>query len=376
MRFLSSLSPFHILRQLSERKESSTFERLKSSQHVADLRLIFSVTLIIMIAASVLAVLFCFEHQVMTNWKAIKTGQDGWILPQLIFAAIGDSGAFIGAVGAVGCGVLAWTYQTGSARLGVVDLFACEIATLCRVAAVVDMVPRYIALFRAGPGSSEPLHTIDGDMPTDGRFTSQESYFPVFESSVKDLQPLEAGVVDNVTAFYTYMKVMRDSLRKLAEIHPPADGSSGADEWRRAICNVIYMQFLGLESARKAIRDLVEFEPTEAEDTFTILLSELVAYGFLREQFTGDLKQRRLEARDESYRREIPQLFRYLLQRTGTQWEKAQDVAGEVMKRYAEVFVDAPLPVAPLPVGAEAAFQLDALSDQESPDLVVSGRQA
>ncbi|MFZ3237668.1 MAG: hypothetical protein WA184_20175 [Stellaceae bacterium] len=363
MRFLSSLSPFQILRQLGERKESSTFERLKSSQHVADLRLIFSVTLIIMIAASVLAVLFCFEHQVMTNWKAVETGHDGWIWAQLVFAAIGDSGAFIGAVGALGCGVLAWTYQTGSARLGVVDLFACEIATLCRVAAVVDMVPRYIALFHAGPGSREPLHAIDGDLPTDGRFTSQESYFPVFDASVKDLQPLEAGVVDNVTAFYTYMKVMRDSLRKLAEIHPSAGGSSGADEWHRAICNVIYMQFLGLESARKAIRDLVEFEPTEAEDVFTILLSELVAYGFLREQFTGDLKQRRLEARDESYRQEIPRLYYKLLQQDGTQWEKAKDVAAEVMKRYAEVFAtDAPSPIAPEPPLAAVAAREDALS--------------
>ena len=52
------------------------------------------------------------------------------------------------------------------------------------------------------------------------------------------------------------------------------------------------MQFLGLESGRKAIRQLVEYEPTQAEDTFTILLSELVAYGFLREQFKGDLRHR------------------------------------------------------------------------------------
>ena len=75
--------------------------------------------------------------------------------------------------------LLAWTYQAGSARLGVVDLFACEIATLCRVAAVIDMVQRYIDLFHTGPEMPLP-HAIDGDMPTNGgRFTSQESYFPV-----------------------------------------------------------------------------------------------------------------------------------------------------------------------------------------------------
>ena len=364
MSFLASLSPFTILRQLRSGQESSTFERLSRSRHVADLRLIFSVAVIIMVAASILALMFCFEHQVMSNWKAIESSHSGWIWPQLVFAAIGDSGPFIGAVGAVGCGVLAWTYQAGSARLGVVDLFACEIATLCRVAAVVDMVPRYIALFETGPAMTKQRHDIDGDMPADGRFTSQESYFPVFDASVKDLQILEADVVDNVTAFYTYFKVMRDSLRKLAEIHPPGSQGLGDDDWHRAICNVVYMQFLGLESARMAIKDLVEFEPTQAEDIFTILLSELVAYGFLREQFKGDLRQRRLEARDEGYRREIPDLFHALNERSGKQWAKAKDVAAEVMKRYAEMFsaTAPPRNSSSVPGLAPAAVREDVLS--------------
>jgi hypothetical protein len=296
MRFLSSLSPAIILQQLREREEAATFERLQFSQHVADLRLIFSVTLIMMVAASVFALLFCFEHQVMTNWQSIQASTSGWIWPKLIFSAIADSGAFIGSVWAVGCGVLAWTYQVGSGRLGVVDLFACEIATLCRVAAVVDMVPRYIDLFGGGPHPVDHHGSVGENDGT--RFTSQESYFPVFDSSVKDLQQLEADVVDNVTAFYTYMKVMRDSLRKLAGIHPPEPASPGHDEWHRAICNVVYMQFLALESGRKAVHELVEFQPTRAENTCTILLSEIVAYGFLREQFQGDLRHRLLEARE------------------------------------------------------------------------------
>ena len=180
-------------------------------------------------------------------------------------------------------------------------------------------------------------------MPDDtSRFTSQESYFPVFDASVKDLQPLEADVVKHVTAFYTYMKVMRDSLRRLAEIKPPADGGQHDDDWHRAICSVMYMQFLGLESARKAIKDLVEFEPTQAEDMITVLLSELLAYGFLREQFRGDLRQRRLEARDESYRSEIPALHRLVMAGKGPQWEAAKDLAMEMMKRFHRVLVDTP----------------------------------
>jgi hypothetical protein len=255
-----------------------------------------------------------------------------------VFAAISNSGAFIGAVGAVGCGVLAWTYQTGSGRLGVVDLFACEIATLCRVAAVVDMVPRYIDLFQAGSPGTEP-ELIGVDPPSEQmQFSSQESYFPVFDSSVKDLQQLEADVVDNVTAFYTYMKVMRDSLRKLAHLQLCPKGSLVQDEWHPAVCNVIYMQFLALESGRKAIGELVEFEPTCAENTFTILLSEIVAYRFLCKNFKGDLRQRLLEAREPYYRDEVAELCRAVADEAGSRWAKAKEVAGEVMQRRAQLF--------------------------------------
>jgi hypothetical protein len=342
MRVMSVLSPVSIVRQLRVGKESSTFVRLGHSRHVADLRLIFSVTVIIMIASTVLALAFCFEHQVVTNWHDVSGRQNGWIWLRLALAAVADSGAFIGAVGAVGCGVLAWTYQSGSARLGVVDLFACEIATLCRVIAVSDMVRRYVDLFEHGPQAGQP-HPMDGELPDDtSRFTSQESYFPVFDSSVKELQVLEADVVKHVTAFYTYMKVMRDSLRRLAGIKPPDADGPCEDDWHRAICNVLYMQFLGLESARKAIKDLVEFEPTQAEDMISILLSELLAYGFLRQQFRGDVRHRRLEARDEVYRREVPALYRLVRLATGPEWEAAKDLAAEMMKRFELVLAETP----------------------------------
>ena len=336
------LSPLAIVRQLRQGKESSTFERLGRSRHVADLRLIFSVTVIMMIVGVIAALAFSFEYEVISDWKALHDSHSAWPWIRHGFAAIVSSGPFIGAIFVLGGGVLAWTYQTGSARLGVVDLFACEIATLCRVAAVVDMVRRYVDLFEDGPQAGLP-HPVDGELPDDTtRFTSQESYFPVFDSSVKELQSLEADVVKHVTAFYTYMKVMRDSLRRLTQIKAPEPGAPLDDDWHRAICNVIYMQFLGLESARKAIKDLVEYEPTQAEDMITILLSELLAYAFLREHFRGDVRQRRLEARDLSYRREIPALHRLVAAGEGPQWEAAKDFAAEMMRRFDRVLVDTP----------------------------------
>jgi hypothetical protein len=338
VRFLVSLSPFQILRQLRQGQESSTFERLGQSRHVADLRLVFSVAVILIILGSAVALAFCFQFELMSNWGEVRANHSGWLWARLAFTAIANSGPFIGAIGAVGCGVLAWTYQTGSARLGVVDLFACEIATLCQVAAVTEMVPRYLRLFHNGPGGAQPKK-CDGDVQANDRFTSQECYFPVFDASVRDLQQLEADIVTNVTAFYTYMKVMRDGLRKLTEMRHPSAGVGGDDdEWHYALCNVIYMQFLGLESGRKAIHDLVEFEPTQAEYICSILLSELVAYGFLRRQFSGDLRHRRLQAREAEYRRAIPILWRTVEAGSGPRWEKAKDLADEVKRLYAELF--------------------------------------
>jgi len=331
MRLLSATSPFPLIRDLHRGDESSTFVRLGKSRHVADLRLIFWVTVILMITASVLALAFDFEREVMANWPKITAPHGVWLWLRIAFDAVGDSGVFIGAVVSLGCGVLAWTYQTGSARLGVVDLFACEIATLCRVGTVVDMVKHFADMFPAAAGA--PASAGRAPAPAIDHFSSQEGYFPVFDATIKDLQSLEAGVVKNVTAFYTYMKAMRDYLRKLDNLPPAPDAA-----WRRTLCNVIYMQFLGFESARLAILDLVEFEPRQAEDLINILLSELPAYRFLLDHFDDDFRRRRLVLRESDYRQDVPCLYRTVMARTGKIWVKAQDMAEELAERYQAVF--------------------------------------
>jgi len=206
--------------------------------------------------------------------------------------------------------ICAWAYQAGSARLGVVDLFACEIGTLCRVATVLDSVHRLIERFdREAPASS-------GGAPPTRPFVSEEDYFPVFNSNSKDLQSLEARVVINITAFYTYMKALRDSMRFLATI--PAQGADFGTTskhctlapWHQSARDVIYLWFLGLESGRLAIEDLVEFEPEQAERLMVVLISELEAYCFLCDQFsdTRDIRYGRIRLRAADYRKLIPRL--------------------------------------------------------------------
>jgi hypothetical protein len=129
------------------------------------------------------------------------------------------------------------------------------------------------------------------------------------------------------------MKAMRDYLRKLDNLSPAPDAA-----WHHTLCNVIYMQFLGFESARLAILDLVEFEPRQAEDLISILLSELPAYRVLLDHFDDDFRRRRLVLREPDYQRDVPSLYRTVMAGTGKIWEKAQDTAGELAERYQAVF--------------------------------------
>jgi hypothetical protein len=203
-------------------------------------------------------------------------------------------------------GVFAWCYKTGSERLGIVDLFACEITTLCRICTINGLTNSCIASFE-----------LDGEQHDElgerfAHFESSEHYTPVFDANAKELQSLDVKVVINITAFYTYWKSTRDAFRRLANTQATATAASNNknDAWHRAMRNVIYMQFLTLESARKAVRDLIEFEPASAENMITILLSELPAYRFLVDNFgEGDVRHTRLKLRRDRYQEVVPEVY-------------------------------------------------------------------
>jgi hypothetical protein len=272
---------------LRESGSSATLTRLFESKHVRDLKLIAGVAAWI-ILSGVVTIFAVFIYDLLGNHN-------------LVVEAIGKFVATIGTVVGVGAVVVAWVYRTASVRLGVVDLFASEITTLCRVGTIVDIAQRSVAAFE---NVDRNAHSRTPAPPQDHgpyRFTSEENYFPVFTSNSRDLEVLEADVVVNVTAFYTYMKALRDYLRRVGVI-----SASGAPEttvelrgtWR----DIIYMLFLAYEAARNAINDLVEYEPHHMEYTITVLLTEVIAYRFLLDHFQNDFRYGRLMLRFDEYR--------------------------------------------------------------------------
>jgi hypothetical protein len=326
-----------ILARLTQNGDASTFRRLGKSAHVADLQLIFYTTSFLMLvallftAAAMTCLFFC--GVIKMPGEALKTAS-----------------GFVGGVIGPGLLVLAWTYQRGSARLGVVDLFSCEIATLCRVFTVSRTAERLVALY------DEPPHECFC-------FKSTEQYAPVFEANSKDLELLEARVVAHVTEFYTYLKAFRDYLRMLGNFEKP---SNHCDPWRHVMTSVIYMQFLMLESGRKSIASLVEFEPEQVQYATTILLSELVVYKKLREICESewrdsrdcDARYQRLVQRESDYRELVPAIFNAAHRRTfetssrretdADRWAQADRLTNELNFRYHDVFQDWLVPLDPV----------------------------
>jgi len=327
---LSPLATVRTYRRLRQDGTAATLDRLFISRHVLDLRLIAS--------ASVLAaILVFFVAGVLeyTTHRAEIVAADGtWDAIEKWAGAAHDFLIYVGPALAV-CGViLAWVYQQGSTRLGIVDLFACEITTLCRVGTILDFAKQFIKDFDKEPEATKSTRTAKND----AAFASTEEYFPIFASDAKDLQVLEAKVVTHITSFYTYMKATRDSMRQLAQIPHQRGDDPKAGPWHTAKRNVVYMLFLAFESARKAVRDLVEYQPENAECTATILLTELVCYGFLIEQFEpSDVRYRRLVLRRKQYEKLLPSLCREVEaadENENPDWRKAKELIPELRERF------------------------------------------
>jgi hypothetical protein len=304
------MTPFSFWSALTKDNAASTFIRLAKSHHVADLQLIFWVSCILMLAGSIFVII----------WH-------GWMDSS---GVIGSTALISGIVG-VGFGVLAWAYQTGSARLGIVDLFACEITTICRVITIAETAPRYVQLYSDPP--SVPMN-----------FNSHENYSPVFDQNSKDLEVLEARVVGRVTEFYTYLKTLRDYLRLVGTIVQPQDER---ERWSTGMRNAMYMLFLMLESARKSVDRLIEYEPECAQNTIEILLSELVLYSFLLKVFEAHEQEHlgynahaeRLRLRKDDYATLAHTIYaRALSKRDRGSWQKTIALLKELDHRYHDAF--------------------------------------
>jgi hypothetical protein len=341
--------------ELSAEDSESTLFRFFRSEHVRDLKLIGTAAFVVFMSHFVLVLILGLvaaansffgpgipEHLLpwgkllLGLWKRTYAAGSQFLF---MFTFIGPAIPIYGLI-------IGWAYQSASKRLGIVDLFACEIGTLCRVGTIFDIGKRSVE--RYDKPSSE-----NGEAPEEGSraFVSKEQYFPVFQSNSHDLQLLEASVVNDITQFYTYMKALRDTQRRLAETKPPqmnetevhkSNCESETDSWHTVMVNVIYLTFLGYESARKAISNLVEYQPARAERLIVILLTELKCFSFLCQRFErkpDDLRYRRLQLRKRDYRKQVLEVYDQVVvlpHKYEEDWLQAKETIPDLESRYEE----------------------------------------
>jgi hypothetical protein len=293
---------------LFDEHSSATLSRLFRSKHLLDLKY-YS----IIVSAVILISLGVTVGFIIENPKSGTT----------LFSIMHENNEafkFLGVTFGVGGTILAWIYRSAALRLGVVDLFASEITTICRVGTVVDVAKRHIASYNQA--DSIGITEIVRERPKDDsnsaaaprRFSSEENYFTAFSSNAKDLEVLNAYTVNVVTSFYTYMKVVRDYLRRAGELPHDSHIRSNAETWRDTWQGLIYMEFLGFEAARKAVSDLIEYQPSHVENTVTILITEVSLYSFLRRLYKpSDTHYKRLAIRLDSYRDQVTELRRKII---------------------------------------------------------------
>ena len=81
-----------------------------------------------------------------------------------------------------------------------------------------------------------------------------------------------------------------------------------------------------------------------AERSIVILLTELKCYAFLREHFTSDdLRRKRLELREDGYRRDIRKLYHEVEASAGHSdelWVQARETLPVLVSRYNEALGD------------------------------------
>ncbi|HEX9168588.1 MAG TPA: hypothetical protein VF886_06620, partial [Roseiarcus sp.] len=147
----------------------------------------------------------------------------------------------------------------------------------------------------------------------------------------------------------TYLKTMRDYFRNTADIQHP---DKAVDAWKTSMRNIIYMLFLVLESARKAIDQLVKYQPERALYNAGILLSEIIVYGFLWESYRKDAlnnpypnaRFERLKLRKEEYLPIVAKLNNSIAQHTNDYdpekevWDKVAALLSELNRCCCDVF--------------------------------------
>jgi hypothetical protein len=201
------------------------------------------------------------------------------------------------------------TYDTAVKRLSTIDLFTSEILSIMRVFAAGNIVGEFVRLYdkvdsgdpdtgRSAPSGSQPSEkSLQSGFADSAR---KENYFSIFDKNSSDLGSLDPAVVNDITAFYTFLKASRDATGAIQLWKEPHYDRSMMKE---DVVTIIYLCFLitvhGKLALERLIVSLVNREIVD--DIFAGV--QLQCFAFLDGILPpGDFRRPRIEQRRKTCR--------------------------------------------------------------------------
>lgn len=157
-------------------------------------------------------------------------------------------------------------------RLAIADLFVGEISSIGRAFIAANIVGRFISLYAGISASPGTFKFALADA------SRKENYFSVFEKNCGDLGVLSSHIVEDVAAFYTFLKASRDATGALSKWN---EDYYSDETKKRDLIGVIYCCWLMAIHGRKAITKIVENEHKADHMEARFLTIELQCFLFL-----------------------------------------------------------------------------------------------
>lgn len=263
------------------------------------------VAAIIYIAAIAIAISAIFISRVADTPQGLGTGL------QIIFGTA-VFGTFVE--------LLRRTYDAAVKRLATIDLFTSEILSIMRVFATANIIGDFVRLYDR-LDATETMSVQTGNAPTEttegtGAFgfadaARNEDYFTIFSANAADLASLDPAVVNDIAAFYTFLKASRDATGAMQLWRSTNYQTS---DKRKDIVAIIFNCFLMSVHGQRALEKLVASENNRhvANDIFAGVMLQCFAFLYYVIPNT-DFRWTRIEQRRKkceslrlNYRYDIP----------------------------------------------------------------------
>jgi hypothetical protein len=151
------------------------------------------------------------------------------------------------------------TYDSAIKRLATIDLFTSEILSIMRVIASANIIGDFVRLYDRLHTPSQITPGVTTNEPGTGPAgfadsARKEDYFTIFGNNVSDLASLDPAVVNDITAFYTFLKASRDATGALQLWRAPDyELSKKKDD----IVGIVYLCFLMCVHGQLALDNLI-----------------------------------------------------------------------------------------------------------------------